>query len=102
MHEDDETFRVAETTPKIRYLSRTQSGALGYAAVPGRQYAVLNMPDCDAGRDRSRRREQWTPEELDPERTSCALVVRTRAAELVRAAGPDGRQGTSCRGDDER
>ncbi|MET0693076.1 MAG: VWA domain-containing protein [Propionibacteriaceae bacterium] len=37
-----ETYRVADTTPTIAYLNRSQS-PVSAAAIPGRQYVALNM-----------------------------------------------------------
>ena len=41
--DDTQRYEVAGSTPTITYLNRSQFGAEQYAAVPGPQYAVLNM-----------------------------------------------------------
>lgn len=43
MPDDATTYRIAGSTPTIRYLNRSQPGALAFASVPGTQYAVINL-----------------------------------------------------------
>lgn len=40
---DDLTYRVAATSPTVRYLNRVESGSESGAATPGPQYVALNM-----------------------------------------------------------
>ncbi|GAA1829450.1 VWA domain-containing protein [Microlunatus capsulatus] len=43
--DDDATYRVAASTPTVRYRNRLDFGPTDYAAVPGPQYVVLNMSE---------------------------------------------------------
>ncbi len=42
MADDDEPYRVAATTPTIRYLNRTTYSSQQYASIPGPQYIVIS------------------------------------------------------------